>query len=62
VRPNYHEYTILEKTSKGIVQHEFVLNVATKEVKEINKQVIAADIPVTEPKKPVVMVIDVESR
>jgi len=30
-------------------------------VREINKQVITADIPVTEPKKPVVIAVAVES-
>lgn len=45
------------QTSEGVKQVEYLVNTQTKEVKEVNVQVINEELPIVMPKKPVIQVI-----
>ena len=51
----FQEYTVVAQTSEGVVQHQFLVNLHTNSVTQIDKQIITAQITVFEPKKPVVI-------
>jgi hypothetical protein len=40
VNENFVDYTLVVKTNEGIVQHEYLVNTETKEVKEVSVETI----------------------
>ena len=61
VGDKYIDYTLVTKTTEGVKQYEYLLNIETKEIKQINYEVITNDIPIVKPKEPVYTIIPVES-
>ena len=45
------------QTSEGVKQVEYLVNTETKEVKEVNVQIINEELPIVMPNKPVIQVI-----
>ena len=61
VGDKYIDYTLVTKTTEGVKQYEYLLNIETTEIKQINAEAITNDIPIVKPKEPVYTIIPVES-
>ena len=61
VGDKYIDYTLVTKTPEGVKQQEYLLNIQTKEVKQISVQVITDDVPIVKPKEPVTTILPVGS-
>lgn len=53
------DYKIVTKEEEGVKQYEYIVNTETKEVKEVNQQVISEDIPIVIPKQPEIAICEV---
>lgn len=62
VGEEFSDYTIVTKTEEGVKQYEYLVNTQTKEVKQVNVQVISKDIPIVEPQEPEVSTLPVDSQ
>lgn len=54
ISDQYLDSTLVVKTSEGVKQYEYLVNIQTKEVQEINSQVVSSDVPIVYPQAPVV--------
>lgn len=61
VGDKYIDYVLVTKTPEGVQQQEYILNTETKEVKQINVQIITDDVPIVKPKEPVYTILPVDS-
>lgn len=50
------------KNEKGTTQREYLVNTETKEVKEVNVEVITEEMPFVMPQKPVLTILPVEDK
>ena len=62
VNNQYIDYTLVTKTEEGIVQHEYLINIETKEVMEVNNQIISEDLPIVVPQLPEITIMPVEDK
>ena len=56
------DYNLVVKNEKGTTQREYLVNTETKEVKEVNVEVITEEVPFVMPQKPVISILPVEDK